>query len=202
MHVFLEGLVEGSLGMELSVEAPELIIGDNFELFDDLPVRSTEKFVGALEKESKGVYRDAAARKFLKALPGGLTVQKYQVYSGDAKVLEVSIGEVDLPTEPVDLPSIIRTTARILGVTFEPHAEVRLDAGGLKFSCAASEDLVDKAILLRAEEVGIVAVVTSPSKGRLLWLGQEDERPSVADRATRGAHVLDRWARTLEILGR
>ncbi len=202
LHVFLEKLTEGSVGLDFSVEAPELISGDNFELFDDLPVRSTEKFVGALEKESKGVYRDAAARKFLRSLPDGLTIQKYEVFSGDAKVLEVSIGEVDLPTEPVDLPSVIRTTARILGVTFEPHAEVRLDAGGSKFSCVASEELVDKAILLRTEEVGVVAVVMGPSKGRLLWLSRLEDCPPFLDREARTAHVLSRWEKTLEILGR
>ncbi|HZL19235.1 MAG TPA: hypothetical protein VFG23_15985 [Polyangia bacterium] len=202
LHVFLEALTGGSLGMAFSVEAPELISGDNSEIFDDLPLRSTEKFVAALEKESKGVYRDSAARKFLRALPGGLTIQKYQVFSGDAQVLEVSIGAVDLPAEPVDLPSVIRTTARILGVTFEPHAEVRLDAGGSRFSCAASNELVDKAIVLRTEEVEIVAVVTGPSKGRLLWLSRLEECPPAMDREARVAYVLGRWEKTLEILGR
>jgi hypothetical protein len=203
LHVFLEGLLEGSLGLAVAVEPPPLVSGENVDLYlDDLPVRATKKFIGEVLNESKGLYRDSAARKFLQAMPAGVALQRYEVYSGDLSVLDVTIGAVELPPEPVALPSVIRTSARIVGLTFEPHTEVRFDAGGSKFSCSAPDALMKKAIALYENEVGIVAVVTGPSKGRLLWLSTKEECPPTLERGQVGKYVLDRWATTLEILGR
>ena len=203
LHVFLDGLIEGSLGLNVAVEPPPLVPGDNVDIYlDDLPLRATKRFIGEVVNESKGLYRDAAARRFLHSLPAGVAFQRYEVYWGESSVMDVSIGAVDLPPEPVALPSVIRTPARILGVTFEPHAEVRFDAAGSRFSCAASDELIDKAIALRGEDVGIVAVVITPSKGRLLWLSRQEECPPTMDREPRISHVLTRWEKTLEILGR
>lgn len=202
LHVFLEKLLPGSLGVAFAIEPPEVAPGDSFPLFDDLAVLSTKRFVVGLKKESEQVYQNAAARRFLRKLPAGLTAQRYEVYEGEKQVLEVSIGEVNLPAEPEELPSVIRASARVLGVTFQPQAEVRLDVAGTTFACTASDALVDKAITLRGEDVQVVAVVIAPSKARLLWLSRPADYPRLLNREERADHVLVRWEKTLEILGR
>lgn len=201
IHVYLDDIQKGSLELNMSVEPPDLGPGYNLDLFEELPVRAVKHFFGAIEEESKGALRNSLVRKFLRALPDGLSGQRYQAFDGEASIFDIAIGAVTLPNEPNALPAVIRTTARIAGVTFNPTLEVRVDVDGMRLSCAATDSMIDAAMRLHTEEVTIVAVM-SGSKGRLIWLGRTDEFPAAMTQEQRGAHVLSRWEGTLERLSR
>jgi hypothetical protein len=196
LRVFLDEIGGGSLEMTMDVAAPPLSIGQSGTLFDDLPTRTTEKFVRAIESESRGEMVSTQARRFLRSLPQGLKSQRYEVYSGPELVYSATIGDFTLPEESADLPMVIKTAARISGVTFEPSLEVRLDANGTKLNLAATTKLVERAIALRNETVTIIATANG-NRGRLLWLDLSDALPTPLSPEIRSHHVLSRWEKTL-----
>ncbi|HJX53601.1 MAG TPA: hypothetical protein VJ801_12615 [Polyangia bacterium] len=201
LRVFLESVEGNSLALNGSVEAPPLMPGQNAELLDSLPERATKRFVQDIEDESRGRLRSKHARKYLGALPPGVSTQQYQVSSGGVVVYDATIGKVDLPTEPKDLPAIIKTKGRVVGLTFEPLTEVRLDVADTRLTCSATDAQVEKAIALRGHDVFVVAVLDG-TKGRLLWIGDPGDFPKMLTPDQRTDHVLTRWDKTLERLSR
>lgn len=201
LQIFLDALTEGSAQLTVSVDAPILRRGENASFFADLPLRASKQFVEAIDAESRGEMRSVLARRFLAALPSGLNSQQYQLYNDGKVIFDVTHGAVVLPQEPAELPVVVKSEARILGLTFEPHAEVRLDIRGTKLTCSASDALIDTAIRLHGTDVSVM-VVADGSKGRLLWLGQADDFPAPLTKEQRAEHVLSRWEKTLERLSR
>jgi hypothetical protein len=201
LRVFLDSISGGSLGLNMEVASPPVEAGYNWNLFDDLPSRAAEQFVRAVDAESKGIPRSAQARKYLQLIPAGVTSQKYEVHADGRLLYETTLGDVKLTEEIEDFPLAIRTTAKIVGVMFEPVPEVRFDASGRKFSCVASPTLIDKAIQFHSEAVLVVATITG-SKGRLLWLGPPDSFPTPLIREQRETYVLSTWKETLDELAK
>lgn len=201
LHVYLDSVGAGSLEVDMSVEPPLGGLGYNLDLIEELPVRAVKQFLGAVQEESKGVLKNAFARKFLRALPPGITHQRYSAYVGGGKVLDFDIGTFALAEEPQDLPALVRTTAKVVAVIFEPALEVRLDVGGVRLACSATPNLVDLALRLRDNEVLIVATVTG-GRGRLIWLDLPERLPPVPSANERAQHLLTRWEETLERLSR
>jgi hypothetical protein len=201
LRVFLDSLSGGSLQMNLDVSSPPIAPGYSIMLFDDLPSRTAERFIESIKAEGNGVFRSLPARRFLGSLPKGITSQKYEVYSDGNLLCEASLGEVSLADEAIDLPIVVKTVARITGIIFEPTLEVRFDADGEKLSCSASTEMIDKAILLRSEDVLIMATLHG-GKGRLLWIGTPGSFPARMTRSDRSNHVLARWQRTLAELAK
>jgi hypothetical protein len=201
LRVFLDSIGGGSVALNMDVSAPPLAFGQNGALFDELPAKATEKFVRAVEAESKGEMVSAQARKFLRSLPQGVTSQQYEVHSSGVLIYEATIGAFTLPEESEDLPVVLKTMARITGINFDPSLEVRLDADGAKLNLSANAPLIDRAISLRSELVMIVATV-SGTRGRLLWLDLPDAFPAVLSPEARTNHVLSRWEKTLSELAR
>jgi hypothetical protein len=114
-------------------------------------------------------------------------------------IRETTIKSVELPTEPQDLPVLIKSRARVIGLTFEPSAEVRLDVEGTKLSFSVTEDDLEKSILLRGQDAFAVALIRG-NKGRLLWIGNPSEVPRQLTPEERSSHILSRWEKTLERL--
>jgi hypothetical protein len=202
LRVFLDSLSGGCVQLNMDVTTPPIASGYNMELFNDLAARTAEKFVRALEDEGRGVARSVQARKFLSLIPPGVTSQKYEVHSDGKLLYETTLGVFKLADEMVDLPVVIKTDAKIVGIIFEPTLEVRFDAGnGVRFACSASSEMIDKAILLHRERVTIMATLLG-SKGRLLWIGIPSSIPAPMTKSARSNHVLSRWQKTLAELAK
>jgi hypothetical protein len=200
LHVFLGDIGEGSLELVMSVEPPDMP-GYNFDLVEDLPARAVKHFLGAVEDESKGALRNSIARKFLRSLPSGLTWQRYEAFSGSTSLVDFKIGTVTLPDEPQDLPVVVRVMARVVGVTFDPTPEVRLETGETRISFSATTSLVNAAVHLHEEDIMAVGIVTG-NKGRLLWLDRPETFPKPPTKAELSTGLLRRWEGTLERLSR
>jgi hypothetical protein len=186
----------------MDVVTPPVPVGYTGNLFNDLAARTAEKFVRALEDEGRGITRSVQARKFLSLIPPGVTSQKYEAYADGKLLCEATLGIFKLADEMIDLPIVVKTEAKIVGIMFEPNLEIRFDAGsGVKFTCSASSEMIDKAIILHRESVSIMATLLG-NKGRLLWIGEASSFPSPMAKNERSKHVLSRWQKTLAELAK
>ena len=165
-------LQEGSLGLmtECSLRVPP---GQNFALFEDLSDRTALKLLDAVEAESKGHLQSQVVRKYLAALPAGVTAQRYSVYGDTAEVRSIDVGRVQLAEALPDVPFLSRVVADIVGVGFEPgKTEVRLRTEAGAMTCSATTEQVELALQLRNTKVQ--AMVVSAKKTRLLWIKSHD----------------------------
>ena len=201
LRVFLESLSGGCVQLNIDVATPPIPIGYSGNLFDDLAPRTVEKFVAALADEGRGVARSVQARKFLSLIPPGVTSQKYEAYADGKLLCEATLGAFKPAEDITDLPVVVRTEAKIVGIMFEPNLEIRFDSNGAKFTCSASSEMIDKAILLHREIVTIMATLLG-SRGRLLWIGDHASFPTPMTIGERSNHVLSRWQRTLAALAK
>ena len=202
LRVFLESLSGGCVQVNLDIGRPPVDVGYNIDLFNDLAPRTVDAFVRAVSDEGRGVTRSVQARKFLSLIPNGITSQKYQAFSNGVLLSEATLGAFTLPEEAIDTPLVIKTAAKIVGVTFEPNLEIRFDAGeGGKFTCSASSEMIDEAIALHRGDVLVMATLQG-SKGRLLWIGEPTSFPAPMARTQRSEHVLSRWRQALAELSK
>ena len=101
-------------------------IGDTFPLLNLAEVAG-EQLLDALDSESRGIAKNANIRRYLRALPAGITQQNYSLHQNGTLLRHVSFGEALLPEIPAELPYLARYLGNIVGVGFEPgRPEVRL----------------------------------------------------------------------------
>jgi hypothetical protein len=146
--------------------------GQNLDLFEGLPERVADELLTAIEQESKGHLRNVGVRRFLSALPAGVTRQRYSMWRNGKEQRLVEFGHADLPEAPADMPRLIEIVAQVAGVGFEPGKnEVRLKAeeGGRTLGALATEAQVNRAIDLRGVRVRAM-VLRAEGEERLLWL--------------------------------
>ena len=190
LDIQISELVKESSGFD-SVISLTPAIGESYPLFQSLPEHATLQLLDAIEDESRGILRHSGIRNYLKALPPGITNQKYSLHSNGNMLREVEFGEINLPEIPAELPFLIRCTGKIIGVGFEPgKGEVRVKTGNnctLTFS--ANDKQVDSALDLRYSEIRAVGVVQGATH-RLLIL-QASHLPIF--HSTRETAVFDRW---------
>lgn len=175
------------------------VAGQQIELIDTLPERAAVRLVEDLEAESQGRMRNAAARKYLEALPEPIT-QTYTVMQDGVCVTEATIGKVELAAARPDLPHLLEVTARVGGVTFEPRPAVKLIAApGKGLIASATEQLVDTALTLRGLEVSALAVAHG-AEARLLRLtdARAEHGPITQDAVEE--HLFNRWSDLLQRL--
>jgi len=167
-------------------------------LVPDLAIQSTERLARDLAEEAKGTMRNAAARKYLRSIPREVTKQRYTV-SVDGKVIFVtSFGSAVLASAPPVLGHLVRRSARVVGVGFEP-ATVRLKIDGRAHTFAATEGHVEIALANRHRDV-TVAIVDDGDHSRIIWVRPaEDDVPAVSLEST-VAHLKMAWGETLRIL--
>jgi hypothetical protein len=117
-------------------------------LIADLPHRAASTFVEAVRSESSGQPYFAAVRRFLAALPPGVSHQRY-AYRSPAGVNQVAeVGTMSLP-ETKALPYLLEVEGQVVGVGFEPgEPSVRLLSGRQRFSGHAEPRHIDEAIAL------------------------------------------------------
>ncbi len=190
MDIEIETIETGSVALKATM--PYRHAEGELALFADLPTRAAEALFDGIEKESRGEVVSAAARRYLRTLPGGLTKQVYEIYEGGQVTKRIQIGNVALSAEPLDLPFLREYTGNIVGLGFEPgKPEVRLKTAHAVPSIDATQKEVDQALALRNQDVRALAV--QGSKGsRLLTLGLNVPRPKLTV-AEATAAIFDRW---------
>jgi hypothetical protein len=190
-------LVKESSGFDglITITAPTA--GENLDLFQNLAENSGAQLLDAINSERNGILKNASVRKYLKALPPGVTYQSYELHDNGRVLREVSFGEMHIPSLPPDLPYIAHYSGRIVGVGFEPgKSEVRVKTAAATVALSATAEQVDSALELRGADVLAVAVVRG-STHRLLIL-QDSQLP--INRSTRDAAIFARWDGLLQRL--
>ncbi|MBW8877273.1 MAG: hypothetical protein JF614_20100 [Acidobacteria bacterium] len=143
-------------------------------LFDSLAGRAATALLADIEAEANGHARNAAVRNYLRALPEGLTGQKY-TYSENGHSKEVTIGSMELPEGPPEMPVIHERLYAIVAVGFAPgESYVRLKGIDETVQCEATIEQVGKALELRFGSVNAL-IVRQGRKARLLRLRRAGE---------------------------
>jgi len=143
-------------------------------LFDSLAGRAATALLADIEAEANGHARNAAVRNYLRALPDGLTGQKY-AYFENGHSREIAIGSMQLPEGPPEMPVIHERLYVVVGVGFAPgESYVRLKGVDETVQCEATAEQVSAALELRFGSVNAF-IVRQGRKARLLRLRKAGE---------------------------
>jgi hypothetical protein len=141
-------------------------------------------------------------RRYLQALPPGVSTQTYTLSRDGQEIRTARVGEVHLTRETGEVPALFRFDGRVTGVGFPPGTiEVRVLFGSQRIRCAATPDQVETALALR----GKPAVITAVGVGKTLRLVSIHEvgkarRELTAEERTRA--IFERWGGLLQRLAR
>jgi hypothetical protein len=195
LDIEITNLEEGSVGFS-SVVTFEQPPQSELPFIMDLADRATDELLESLDKESKHVPRNWAVRKYLASLPSGVSNQVYELYPNGAQQpsKRVTIGHVELPDIPVDLPSLVEYEGIVIGVGFDPgRSEVRVKAESGSPAFDASEEQVNAALNTRNRKIRVLGVHDG-RRARLLSLVQASTpRYKVTPDAIE-EHIFKKWA--------
>lgn len=166
-------------------------------IFDNLPEQATDQVLEAIDKESRGVLADEAARKYLESLPSEITNQEYTLTTNGVVKRQVALTHVSLPELVTDLPYLSETVGKVIGVGFEPGRHwVRIRGQEGEVTLQSDPGAVKKALELRDTDVRILYVATDDQRRLLRMDDPSEPRPCLdADE-----HVFDKWRSVIEAL--
>ena len=182
-----------NIGMRV-VERP--VAGVNLNLFDDFTARTTDRFLEAVEAESKGRPYNMLVRRFLAAIPPEVTSQSYFADTGK----RVTVRTVELPEILPPLPYLVELTGAVVGLAFEPgKPEVKIKtADGTTFTCSATNAQVEEALVYRGAAVRLFAL--RGHKNRVLAIGPVDKPFSAPSADAREEYLFAMWGDLLKRL--
>ncbi len=168
----------------------------------NLAQMAVDRLIRDIDAERSGRMCNAAARKYLFAMPAGVTTQRYTAMRDGEVFANISFSNATLAEMPAQLPRILRVSGNVTGVGFEPGASfVSLkNENARTFKCFATSEQVNSAIALRGGPV--IAAILESAKTSLIWLRNADvavRRPSVEETAQ---YAREEWGHTLEVLAR
>lgn len=196
LDIEITSLLKNSSGFD-SLVTLSTPLGENLQLYADLPEKASKVLLGAIEAESQGLLTNAIVRRYLESLPSGIRQQTYQLYrDGDALQI-VSFGPMSLAQIPAHVPYLAEYVGRIVGVGFEPgRPEVRLKTDATTEILAATPQQVETALELRHDSVRAIVVIQDGLQ-RVLILQHAD---ASIHRSTRESAIFDRWDSVLRRL--
>jgi hypothetical protein len=171
----LEQIAEGSSGIVAACAIHSEPSSPYFEMLDSLTTRAADALLTDIEAEAHGEFRNASVRNYLRALPDGVTGQKY-VFIDNGGSREIAIGSMRLPEGPTEMPVLHERLYAIVGVGFEPgESFVRLKGAEETITCEATVPQVTKALALRFGSVYAQIVRQKGRKARLLRIRRAGE---------------------------
>lgn len=170
----------------------------------DLSEATLVRLLDDIQAESQGQYRNAAVRRYLKALPKFLTHQSYVAKRGGSVVREVSVNAMAIAAPSAPSAKLTRISGTVSAVGLEAGREsVTIKSDGQRFTFWATAPLVERALSLRDGAVVAtgVAGVEGDKRQRLLRLdlGGADLAGDPAERLT---FLANRWSVALEALAK
>jgi hypothetical protein len=198
IDIQIAGVVGNSTGVQglLTFDAPA-----NYQdrLFFSLPERTGLELLEAIESENAGESRNVAVRNFLRALPPGLSRQRYFLHENGRVIKDLELGAVKVPEGMLSLPYLQEIVGMVSGVGFDPgKSEVRLKTDEpANVTMMATEQQVNNALVLRHEKIRALLLHSEVIGNKLLTLVSEDSpRPSYSDEE----YIFEKWERTLQEL--
>jgi hypothetical protein len=190
LDIQIEGIKKNSSGFAgmVSLYTPQ---GETMRLFNELPEVAGIQLLEAVEAESKGVLKNSAVRRYLRALPSGVYRQVYVLHDNGNEFKRVELGSMSISDVLSDLPYLAEVHGRIVGVGFDPGKnEVRIKSDeGNHLTLMATPMHVENALDLRSSPVKALAVIQE-SGSRLLRLQEAGRGWSVPSREDA---IFKRW---------
>jgi hypothetical protein len=189
LDILIDKIVGNSSGISSAV-ALHLPSGQ-IPLFDSLPEAAGIELLEAVESESKGLMKNAAVRRYLRALPSGVSTQNYTLRDNERIIKQVKIGTMDLPGTISDLPFLKEIAGQIVGVGFEPgrnEVAIKTEDGHIQ-RLSASPMQVDNALEFRGSVVKAMALMQEPLP-RLLKITKAGFRWRIPDREVA---IFEKW---------
>ncbi len=167
---------------------------------DDLPELVSVQLVHCIEQESRGERTNAAVRKFVEALPQGVSSHHYEVRKGGELLMETTIERTKAKDEHAPKPRLRSLEGRVASVGFEDgHSFVAIRVGTRTVRATATRDLVDSAVALRSSPVVSALLLDAGPSTRWIRISPAPfEPPSPEERLKRilkdDAEILKRLA--------
>ena len=191
--------IEGGCIRLAVVGTQDFPAGANLEMSDTIAERAGILLLEGIEAESKGQWRSHTVRRYLEALPTGLTRQRYTLASGQKEISKVEVTEMDVAHLPQASPYFDLIEGTIVGVGFEPGpSEVRIRRESSVATYAATPKQVTAALALR--DVPIRALVVKGSATKLVWAKRlaDVQAPPSAEQIRR--YISSTWDEVLRRL--
>jgi hypothetical protein len=189
--------VTGNSPLDLGLRVVERPIpGRNMPLFaEELTGRTVDRFLDAVDQESKGRPYNALVRRFLASMPSDVTSQRYVAETGR----NVDVGPMELPEIPKPSPYLLEFTGAIVGVGFEPgRPEVKFKTSETTVTCVATAEQVEEVLVYRGASVRALAV--RGPKNRLLAAWPIDQSLPVPSREQAEEYLFAKWGELLKRL--
>lgn len=173
---------------------------DALLFFRELVEETTVTLLDALEAESKGHLRNSSVRRYLHALPVGVSRQTYTLHDNGREIHKpVVIEGMELQELPEDLPYLQELTGNVIGVGFEPgRTEVRIKGEADQVTLPANSMQVEAALELRHAEVRTLSI--AGKHARLLRVQAADAPPVIATPEFIEEYIFKRWDEALRRL--
>jgi hypothetical protein len=195
--------VTGNSPLELGTRiTTRFIPGLTPSLFvDELTDTTVERFLDAVDKESKGQPANKMVRSFLASMPTGVRIQEYTYWSDTGKTRTVTVEDPELAPPPSFVPYIQEIFGVVIGLGFDPgKTEVRLKSDAGTLLCSASPEQVEEAVNYRG--AGVRALVVRGGKNRLLGIWPPDVAIPVPGREMAEEYLFKKWDGLLQRLAK
>jgi hypothetical protein len=164
--------------------------------------RAAQQFLGDVKKEwNTGGGRRESVRRYLEALPEGVTTQDYEAVIEGRVVEKVVLGSREATADEQQMvPRTREVHGTISAVTFGAAGRVRIrDNSGKVHVCSASADVVDLAVELHRVSVS-GTVLISDDMTRLIAIREQGQPRSSFSAGERLAYLCDHWGEALRRL--
>lgn len=199
LDLHIVAIRDGCVNIDMVPVFPPSPQQDLFE--DELARRALEHVVKCIGDEANSEPRSAPIRKFLRAIPEGVTSQFYRLEVDGEELITREISSTSLPVEPTNLPALRRIDGQIIGVEFEPaQPRVKVRSNGQTIQLSATPSQVEDAIKLRARPVTLMTV--SGPAPRIIWLAPAESPPVAPPDEPRATQLIEQWEHTLARLAR
>lgn len=203
VDIQLSSYVGGSADQEFElVPAPGLSAEDAFAA---TPVADQilRDLMDAIDAERQGRRRDRFVAEYLRALPRGVTRQRYSLREGGQETKVVEFEEMRLLELEAPPPALRLLRGQVEGVVFGERSgrpEVKFAPfNGKVFVASATRAQVSEAIDVQHAAIGLFLMTEVP---RLLWIRREGSDLPVLPEKQRTAHFLSHWADVLKELAK
>jgi len=168
-------------------------VGQNLKLFDDLPERSVDELLRAIEDESKGHPHNARVREYLASIPGTVSEHHYELRVNGNVKRKVTVTGVKPIDSMATLPWLREFMATPSGVVFDANPKLLLNEGsGSPKWYSAARAHVDAVLGNKDSSFRVLAVYTGSSPPRVLRLGIGDKQlPKFPDSAWKNRIFAD-----------
>lgn len=195
---------EGSLVLTLGLvfvggtELPKVPGGD----YKDVAVRAVQKFTEDVQDEWAHRGSRESVRKYMKALPKGITEQGYSAVVDGTVLKSVKLSGRDKhEAEGRPVPRTSEVRGLVKGLTFDQaNGRVRIkDAAGTVHVCLASQQVVEMAVKLHKFMV-IGTILVNKDQKRLINIRDDGDSRSTLSQEERTAFLCDQWHEALKRL--